>query len=176
MLEMMTAPRNPRLTGTPAATPMPKISDSGTPSTTDPMTIPSAPPTPAAPNFRSTTLSPTMNTIAPISSQADRPTGPSTSAWSTRSKRHRGDHRAGAEPGHRADDLGRDVEHGGREAGQQERDLGDRSEQERFGDHGHLRPRSMSFASCPGDHIRADRPPLGRLPAPNVAPRTLEPR
>ena len=48
MLETKTAAKNAMLIGIPAASWMPKINDSGTPSTTEPSTIPSGPPPPPA--------------------------------------------------------------------------------------------------------------------------------
>ena len=49
---------------------MPKISDSGTPSTTEPTTIPIAAPAPVVPNFLSTNRSPSMKIATPISIQS----------------------------------------------------------------------------------------------------------
>ena len=46
---------------------IPKMADSGTPSTTEPTTMPIAPPAPAVPNFLSTNQSPARKTATPIS-------------------------------------------------------------------------------------------------------------
>src|SRR5688572_7202930 len=67
MLEMKTAARKLALIGNAVPTWIPKISDSGTPSTTEPTTMPIAPPTPASPKRFSTTMSATKKTATPIS-------------------------------------------------------------------------------------------------------------
>ncbi len=70
MFETKTAAKKLRLIENPAPTWIPKMTDSGTPSTTDPTTIPIAPPTPPAPKRLSTNRSATRKTATPISIQS----------------------------------------------------------------------------------------------------------
>jgi len=64
---------------------MPKMIDSGTPSTTEPTTIPMAPPVPSSPNRRSTSRSPARKTATPISIQTEYCQCDSASACAMRS-------------------------------------------------------------------------------------------
>jgi len=81
-----TAMRNDVLIDCPDATWMPKIKDSGIPSTTAPTTIPSAPEPPPSSNFDSTSASLTMNTPPPTNSHSASCPYSSPSPWGMRSK------------------------------------------------------------------------------------------
>ncbi len=87
MLEMKTAAKKLRLIGKAVPIWIPKMIDSGTPSTTEPTTMPIAPPTPAWPKRVSTILSATRKTATPTSIHSANCQRESTSSASaTRSK------------------------------------------------------------------------------------------
>ena len=96
-----------RLISEPAPTWMPRISDSGTPSTIEP-TMPIAPPVPPLPDRRSTTLSPRRKTPTPTSIQRANCQRSRTSASGTRSKGMAAIIAPGSEAAEDADQPGRD--------------------------------------------------------------------
>ena len=121
MLETKHGGEEARPTGKPVPTWMPKMIDSGTPSTTEPTTMPIAPPAPAAPKRRSTTRSPTRKTATPIS--IHRPNcqlSSTSSASATRSKEIAAISAPAPKPASDADEAGRNLDPAGEQAGKEQ--------------------------------------------------------